>query len=135
MALYVPHANLMTTQATHNVLLTGATGFVGRELLWRLLRAPENRVVCLIRGHDASESAARLNAILYDAGRGCTQLVPLPRFQPQSLAGQIARQHRRAATFLRCQMPGGARAGRAADVRLPQHLPCLRETPRPDIGN
>jgi long-chain acyl-CoA synthetase len=46
------------------VLLTGATGFVGRELLWRLARVPETRILCLIRGRDASYASHRLNDIL-----------------------------------------------------------------------
>jgi long-chain acyl-CoA synthetase len=47
-----------------NVLLTGATGFVGRELLWRLARTPGQRVVCLIRAPDHASADARLAALL-----------------------------------------------------------------------
>src|SRR5215469_14637467 len=46
------------------LLLTGATGFVGRELLWRLARRPGDRVVCLVRGKDDADSAAKLAHIL-----------------------------------------------------------------------
>jgi len=46
------------------VLLTGATGFVGRELLWRLARRPGDRVVCLLRGKDDLDVDARLARIL-----------------------------------------------------------------------
>ena len=54
----------MPPPASETVLLTGATGFVGRELLWRLARRPSDRVMCLVRGKDAAESAAKLAHIL-----------------------------------------------------------------------
>ncbi len=47
-----------------SVLLTGATGFVGRELLWRLVRQPDNRVVCLLRAKNDAEAAAKLAKVL-----------------------------------------------------------------------
>jgi thioester reductase-like protein len=43
------------------VLLTGATGFLGMEVLARLLERGEREVVCLVRGDDA---AARLDGVL-----------------------------------------------------------------------
>jgi thioester reductase-like protein len=46
------------------VLLTGATGFVGRELLWRLARRSDGRVVCLLRAKDDAEADARLARVL-----------------------------------------------------------------------
>jgi len=46
------------------VLLTGATGFVGRELLWRLAREPSDRVVCLLRAKDEDDANARLVRVL-----------------------------------------------------------------------
>lgn len=49
---------------SETVLLTGATGFVGRELLWRLARRPGDRVICLLRGKDDADAAARLARVL-----------------------------------------------------------------------
>ena len=49
------------------VLLTGATGFVGRELLWRLARRPGDRVVCLLRAQDEADANARLARVLDNA--------------------------------------------------------------------
>ena len=46
------------------VLLTGATGFIGRELLWRLVRHPDTRVYCLLRADDDSGARSRLELIL-----------------------------------------------------------------------
>lgn len=51
------------------ILLTGATGFIGGELLARLLaRHPHARVYCLIRARDAEQLAARRAALLAWAG-------------------------------------------------------------------
>src|SRR5882672_9516587 len=49
------------------VLLTGATGFVGRELLWRLARKPSDRVVCLLRANNDADADARLARVLDQA--------------------------------------------------------------------
>ncbi len=49
---------------SETVLVTGATGFVGRELLWRLARRPGQRIVCLIRAKDSKEAAGRLKEVL-----------------------------------------------------------------------
>ena len=46
--------------ASETVLLTGATGTVGRELLARLLRTPSTRVLCLVRARDDDEARARI---------------------------------------------------------------------------
>jgi FkbH-like protein/thioester reductase-like protein len=43
-----------------NVLLTGATGFVGTYLLAELLRSTDARIVCLVRAKDAAGARARL---------------------------------------------------------------------------
>lgn len=49
------------------VLLTGASGFVGRELLWRLARKSSIRVVCLLRAKDDADADARLARVLDQA--------------------------------------------------------------------
>lgn len=46
------------------VVLTGATGFIGRELLWRFVRRPDTRVYCLLRADDDSGARFRLESIL-----------------------------------------------------------------------
>jgi thioester reductase-like protein len=46
------------------VLLTGATGFVGMELLARYLERTERRVYTLVRGADQHEAAARMQRTL-----------------------------------------------------------------------
>ena len=51
-------------RASETILLTGATGFVGRELLWRLARVPENRIFCLIRARDSEDSDCRIKDVL-----------------------------------------------------------------------
>jgi long-chain acyl-CoA synthetase len=51
------------------VLLTGATGFLGMELLARLIERDEVEVICLIRAPSASAAAERLATVfarLYD---------------------------------------------------------------------
>ena len=47
-------------QAPRHVLLTGATGFIGAQLLHDLLGLHEVRVFCLIRSADAQEALARV---------------------------------------------------------------------------
>jgi thioester reductase-like protein len=46
------------------VLLTGATGFVGMELLARYLERSDRRIYALVRGADEQEAAARLEGTL-----------------------------------------------------------------------
>jgi thioester reductase-like protein len=49
------------------VLLTGATGFVGMEVLARFLERSDRHVVALVRAEDDEQAAARLRATLDDA--------------------------------------------------------------------
>lgn len=56
----------------HPVLLTGATGFVGMELLVRLLEKTDRSVVALVRGADDAAAGARLDELfktLFAPGR------------------------------------------------------------------
>jgi thioester reductase-like protein len=46
------------------VFLTGATGFLGMEVLARLLEQGERDVVCLVRAPDEAAAAARLEGVL-----------------------------------------------------------------------
>ncbi|WP_407562405.1 amino acid adenylation domain-containing protein [Streptomyces sp. 184] len=64
------------------VLLTGATGFVGAFLLAELLRATTARVHCLVRARTAAEACERLAAALraygIDAAAGDPRTVVVP---------------------------------------------------------
>jgi thioester reductase-like protein len=56
---------------TRGILLTGATGFIGGDLLGRLLaRDPEATVYCLTRARDAGQLEARWRALLAWVGIG-----------------------------------------------------------------
>nr|ASV47084.1 non-ribosomal peptide synthetase [uncultured bacterium] len=56
------------TTSARTVLLTGATGFVGRHLLVELLRSTTDRVICPVRAADRAEAAERLLRALAAAG-------------------------------------------------------------------
>jgi long-chain acyl-CoA synthetase len=55
------------------ILLTGATGFLGMEVLARLLERTDHEVLCLVRAGDHDAAEARLDAVLanlyHDASR------------------------------------------------------------------
>jgi len=46
------------------VLLTGATGFVGMEVLARYLERSDRQIICLVRGDSAEAANARLGAVM-----------------------------------------------------------------------
>jgi nucleoside-diphosphate-sugar epimerase len=46
------------------ILLTGATGFLGMEVLARLLERSDREVVCLVRARDRGAAEARLDGVL-----------------------------------------------------------------------
>src|SRR5262245_21332022 len=53
--------------ASERILLTGATGFIGRHLLHGLLQGDADREVhCLIRAGSSGEAKARLESVLND---------------------------------------------------------------------
>ncbi|HTU80173.1 MAG TPA: SDR family oxidoreductase [Solirubrobacteraceae bacterium] len=63
---------------TDAVFLTGATGFVGMELLARYLERSERRVYALVRGRDEADVQARMRRTLLDlfgAGHDYTERV------------------------------------------------------------
>jgi thioester reductase-like protein len=72
--------------ATRRVLLTGATGFVGRHVLATLLRDTDLSIVCLVRGEDATAVRARIDAALDELG------APLPydRSRIEALPADLA---------------------------------------------
>jgi thioester reductase-like protein len=49
-----------------DVLLTGATGFVGMELVTRYLERSDRNVIALVRAADDAAAQARMNAVLVD---------------------------------------------------------------------
>jgi thioester reductase-like protein len=53
-------------RTTNGVFLTGATGFVGMELLARYLERTDRRVYALVRGRDDGEVEARMHRTLLD---------------------------------------------------------------------
>ncbi|QSQ26365.1 myxochelin non-ribosomal peptide synthetase MxcG [Pyxidicoccus parkwayensis] len=53
-----------STARLRQVVLTGATGFVGAHLLSQLLRQTEARVVCLVRARDEAQAMQRLRESL-----------------------------------------------------------------------
>jgi thioester reductase-like protein len=62
------------TRSEGSVLLTGATGFVGMELLARYLERTDRRVVTIVRARDDDDARGRIEAVLanlfdYRAGR------------------------------------------------------------------
>ncbi|MCA1689501.1 MAG: SDR family oxidoreductase, partial [Actinobacteria bacterium] len=47
-----------------SVLLTGATGFLGMEVLVRLLEQPDTEIVALVRARDRAEASRRIDTVL-----------------------------------------------------------------------
>jgi thioester reductase-like protein len=47
-----------------NVLLTGATGFLGMELLARYLQRTGRNVLALVRAHDREQARTRIDRVL-----------------------------------------------------------------------
>jgi thioester reductase-like protein len=55
----------MTAQQTQDaIFLTGATGFLGTELLVRYLEGTDRTIYTLVRGRDAAEASSRLQSVL-----------------------------------------------------------------------
>ncbi len=59
------------TRPAGDVLLTGATGFVGMELLARYLERTDRRVVALVRASCDAEAQARVGAVLENLFGSC----------------------------------------------------------------
>ncbi len=47
-----------------SVLLTGATGFLGMEVLVRLLETPDTEIIALVRAADREQAARRMDSVL-----------------------------------------------------------------------
>lgn len=50
-----------TNNEVKNVLLTGATGYLGIHILWQILKEPVNNVYCLVRGNEEKFVQKRLD--------------------------------------------------------------------------
>jgi thioester reductase-like protein len=66
-----------------SVLVTGATGFLGMEVLARLLETPDTEIVALVRAADREQAARRIDTVLaqlYDAPRSdaAARILALP---------------------------------------------------------
>ncbi len=62
-----PPANGLLSDNVATVLLTGANGFVGTQLLYQLLEQTGARVVCLLRGSDEHHARQKLRDALHAA--------------------------------------------------------------------
>jgi long-chain acyl-CoA synthetase len=71
------------------VLLTGATGMVGREILQRIARSADSRVLCLIRAVDDAEARARLDRTIQEMPH---RLSPERRACIDAVAGDLTRE-------------------------------------------
>ncbi|NMG34456.1 NAD-dependent epimerase/dehydratase family protein [Azoarcus sp. TTM-91] len=75
----------MQDQGSQTILLTGATGAVGTELLPRLLRRnPQARIIALVRGADQAEAESRLAATL-----AFSDTAPAERARVHALRGDV----------------------------------------------
>ncbi|MBC7303800.1 MAG: amino acid adenylation domain-containing protein, partial [Nocardia sp.] len=81
-AITVPKQFAPPPTSADEVLLTGATGFVGIHLLRELLDRTASRVWCLVRAEDADDVRRRLETTLQRYGLGteglADRVVPLP---------------------------------------------------------
>lgn len=72
-------SSLAPALGRRTVVLTGGTGFVGVEVLARLLERTSHDIVALVRAQDAAAATARMRAVLEDAlgdaGRGAAARV------------------------------------------------------------
>ncbi|MCG3174235.1 MAG: hypothetical protein GMKNLPBB_02463 [Myxococcota bacterium] len=69
-----------------HILLTGATGFLGREILWRNARKPDTEVICIVRAKDEADARRRVDELL-DAARPA--LTPGQRSRVTPLSGDL----------------------------------------------
>ena len=104
-----------------SILLTGATGFLGMEVLARLLEHDDREVLALVRAADTAGAEARIDGVLRRLWR---DRPPVPRARarvPADLTGPAS----------------GSRAPAARDARRPRrHGPALRgvDLVRPAAG-
>jgi amino acid adenylation domain-containing protein/thioester reductase-like protein len=80
------HAGLAAAGPVEDILLTGATGFVGGYLLRELLRTTDARIHCLVRAVDAEHALHRLAAT-----QARYELGDLPADRVVALVGDLGR--------------------------------------------
>jgi len=71
--------------APRQILLTGATGFVGAHLLDQLLRQTQARVVCLVRASDEAQALERLREAMRAQQLSTAELATRVRALPSDL--------------------------------------------------
>jgi len=76
------------TSRAPTVFLTGASGFLGRHVLWRLLKQPDQRVLCLLRDDRREGPAAERLSRLLETPEG--QLPGDARQRCELVVGDIA---------------------------------------------
>jgi nucleoside-diphosphate-sugar epimerase len=76
------------------ILLTGATGFVGMEVLVRLLEDTEQEVVCLVRAADQAGADERLGGVLDTLYRDPSRFQGRVHALRGDLTGDVARPSR-----------------------------------------
>ncbi len=72
------------------VLLTGATGFLGMEVLVRLLERTDRDVLCLVRAADAEAAEERLDGVLATLYRDASPYRARARALPGDLTAGVA---------------------------------------------
>jgi len=75
--------------AHSRILLTGATGFLGMEVLARLLERTDREVLCLVRASDAAAAEERLDAVLATLYRDASPYRARVRALPGDLTAGI----------------------------------------------
>jgi len=80
----------MTNSSAGPVLLTGATGFVGMELLVRLLERSDRDVVTIVRADDDEEAETRISSVL--STLFAPKDVPAVRARVRAVAGDLERR-------------------------------------------
>jgi long-chain acyl-CoA synthetase len=94
---------------TPPVFLTGATGFLGMEVLARLLERDDRDVICLVRAPDDEGARARLNGVLHQLWRD-----PAPyAARARAVAGDVTRPG--------LGIAGAARAALAEEIGSVMH--------------
>jgi len=60
----IPEYNHLDKAKLKDILITGATGYLGAHILEQLVDVPESRIYCLVRGKDDKDCCRRLRRVL-----------------------------------------------------------------------
>lgn len=77
------------TQEGHNVLITGATGFLGTQVIYRLLKETNSQIMVLVRGKDKETALHRLKRAWWEF----PELINAIDKRIYLLKGDITRDH------------------------------------------